>query len=116
MKKDKMVIVMRTDLGMGAGKMIAQGGHAVAKALLYLEPGADDKWIEQGMKKVVVGADSEEVLLQAVAKALELGIPASLITDAGLTQVDPDTKTCAAIGPAKDKLIEKVTGSLKLLP
>jgi len=114
MKKDKMMIIMRTDLEMGVGKMIAQAGHAIVNVLTSNTVGIDN-WFGTGMKKVCVGADSEEVLLQCVAKAQELGIPAALISDEGLTQIEPGTKTCAAIGPAKDKQIEKVTGSLKLL-
>lgn len=115
-KKDKMMIVMRTDLGMGTGKMIAQAGHAIIDVLISPDASFLSTWFDTGMKKVCVAAESEEQLLQAVAKAQELGIPAALTTDSGLTQVEPGTKTCAAIGPAKDKLIEKVTGSLKLLP
>ena len=119
MKKDKMMIVMRTDLDMGTGKMIAQAGHAIVKLVWTNMDEVDGdpltSWVDSGMKKVCVAADSEEVLLQTVAKAKELNIPVYLVTDSGLTQVEPGTKTCAAIGPAKDKLIEKVTGSLPLL-
>jgi len=115
MKKDKMMIVMRTDLDMGTGKMIAQAGHAIIGVLTKGIVAYPETWFETGMKKVVVAADSEEVLLQIIAKAKELDIPVYLVTDSGLTQVEPGTKTCAAIGPAKDKLIEKVTGSLPLL-
>ena len=116
MKKDKLMIVMRTDLDMGTGKMIAQAGHAIVNVLSQPDAEYPNDWFDTGMKKVVVGADSEAVLLQCVAKAQEMDIPCSLICDAGLTQVEPGTKTCAAIGPAKNKDIEKVTGSLKLLP
>jgi PTH2 family peptidyl-tRNA hydrolase len=115
MKKDKLMIVMRTDLEMGVGKMIAQAGHAIVNVLSCPDAVYPNDWFDTGMKKVVVGADSEAVLLQCVAKAKELDIPCALTCDAGLTQVEAGTNTCAAIGPAKDKLIEKVTGSLPLL-
>ena len=117
MKKDKLMIVMRTDLDMGTGKMIAQAGHAITNLLFTnIDYGSSiTEWIATGMKKVCVAASNEAQLLHAVAKAQELDIPVYLIRDEGLTQVDPGTATCCAIGPEKDKLIEKVTGSLPLL-
>jgi PTH2 family peptidyl-tRNA hydrolase len=38
-----------------------------------------------------------------------------MIEDWGLTEVDPNTKTAIAIGPARDDLIDKVTKRLSLL-
>lgn len=117
MKKNKLALIVRTDLGMGTGKIVAQTGHAVAQTMIDCERTQEfNDWLNSGMKKVTVGVDSEERLLQAVEKARHHKIPYVLIKDAGLTQVEPGTFTVAAIGPAKDKRIEKVTGSLKLLP
>lgn len=120
MKKPKMVIVMRTDLGMGTGKMIAQAGHAVTQLILdnaytYEHGSVFEAWIQDGMKKVTLAVDSEQALLDIQQKAKEKFVKCYLITDAGLTQNEPGTKTCLALGPAKDKQMEKVTGSLKLL-
>lgn len=123
-KKPKMVIVMRTDLNMGVGKMIAQAGHAITELVLkrYLSYTPEDQknlfefWINNGMKKVTLGVDSEAGLLAVENKAFLLQVPCYLVTDAGLTQNAPGTRTCIAIGPAKDKRMEKITGHLKLLP
>lgn len=113
------MIVMRTDLGMKTGKMIAQAGHAIVGVFHYnCEPDHQTmklNWFESGMKKVCVAADSEAVLNQCVAKAKELNVPYYLVNDAGLTQVPEGAATCAAFGPGKDKVMEKITGSLKLL-
>ena len=45
----KQVIVMRTDLGMRKGKMIAQGSHASMKVLL------DERWSAPVWEKQVLG-------------------------------------------------------------
>ncbi|MCS7145416.1 MAG: peptidyl-tRNA hydrolase Pth2 [Nitrososphaerota archaeon] len=114
----KQVIVVRRDLKLGRGKIAAQAAHASLTA--YLEtararPGWASKWLASGQKKVVVAAPSLEELLSVRLRAEEEGIPAALIEDAGLTQVEPGTPTALAIGPAPTSLIDKITRHLKLL-
>ncbi|MFP4118365.1 MAG: peptidyl-tRNA hydrolase, partial [Candidatus Woesearchaeota archaeon] len=48
-------------------------------------------------------------------KAKAKGLVASLITDAGKTVVAPGTKTCIALGPDKEELIDFVTSELKMV-
>lgn len=133
----KQIIVMRKDLGMRKGKMIAQGGHAVLKIFLdrmRYEPNDDHshvldvgdefgvhssavlKWMKEGFKKVCVQVNSEEELLQINKEAEEAGLPVALICDSGKTEFNGvATYTCLAIGPASSKHIDKITGGLKLL-
>lgn len=114
----KQVIVARTDLGMGKGKLAAQVAHA---SLAAVEEGMRvhrewyDEWREQGQAKVVVKAASESELLELFKKAKTMGLPAAIIQDRGLTQLEPGTVTCLGIGPAPTSLIDGVTGQLKLL-
>ena len=126
----KQVIVMRNDLNMRKGKMIAQGSHAsmmfLVESLLaaardpagsfHLEAGAW-RWLASGrMSKICVRVDSEAELLQVAAKAEAAGLPVHVITDAGLTEFGGvPTRTCAAIGPAAASSIDPITGHLKLL-
>ncbi len=65
---------------------------------------------------MVVKTDGGELALQELMKqARSLGLPVSLIQDKGLTQIDPGTTTCLAVGPAPSGLVDKLTGDLKLL-
>lgn len=129
----KQVIVMRKDLNMRKGKMIAQGAHASLAVFLneggILEPedtcvkyhqiqltNEMEEWITGLFTKVCLGINSEQELIAVYEKAKEAGLPCSLITDAGLTEFNGDpTITCCAIGPAKNSDIDSITGNLILL-
>ena len=43
------------------------------------------------------------------------GITNCMITDAGLTEIPPNTTTCLGIGPVKNEEVDKITGQLSLL-
>ncbi len=116
MNEYKQVIVLRIDLGISVGKMIVQACHAACSALLAIN--REDivrKWISQGSKKVVLKVKGEEKLLNLYRRAVEMGLPCSLVRDAGLTELPPGTSTALAIGPEESQLIDKITGSLSLL-
>ncbi len=116
----KLSLVVRTDLGMGRGKLAAQVAHAAVTAVLAAQLTADGSadlagWLADGQPKVVlsVGSDAELGKLAAAAKAA--GLPTQVITDAGRTQLAPGTVTCCAIGPADAERVDAVTGGLALL-
>jgi peptidyl-tRNA hydrolase, PTH2 family len=114
----KQAIVVRTDLKMGKGKLAAQVAHAsLAAAELALEKRAlwYERWKEGGQAKVVLKVQSESELQELFRKAKSSNLPASLIHDRGLTQVEPGTITCIGVGPGPDEDIDRVTGKLKLL-
>lgn len=128
----KQVIVMRKDLNMRKGKMVAQGAHASMAVILNLmtsNNGADNwdrmdlwmddrtrPWIHGNFKKICVSVNSEVELLELHQKAKDCGILTSLIQDSGLTEFGGvATNTCIAIGPDLESKIDEITGQLPLL-
>ena len=126
----KQVIVIRRDLRMRRGKEIAQGAHASMawlrqRVMPHLTPAgradqvkiseAERAWLELSMRKVTVKVGSEQELLDVYEKALGAGLVVHLITDRGLTEFGGvPTRTCLAVGPDYDDLIDPVTGDLEL--
>ncbi len=111
----KQAIILRKDLGMSAGKLVAQGSHACVDALDKASPDAVEKWKRGGMEKICLKVTGERELLQVFQDAKRLKLPTSLIRDAGHTQIEPGTLTAVAVGPAEETEVDKVTGKLKLL-
>ncbi len=119
----KQVIVMRKDLGMRKGKMIAQGAHAAMKELVLrikenkpIELDEEEKeWYLGNFRKICVYVNSEEELLDIVQIAKEKDLRVALVTDKGLTEFDGPTNTCCAIGPHDDEKIDEITSELPLL-
>jgi len=118
--KYKQIIVMRKDLNMRKGKMIAQGAHAAVDAVLDCKQNYNkifEKWSKDGQKKICVSVDSEKELFEIVQKAKDSQINiVSVITDSGLTEFDGiPTVTCCALGPDLENKLDSITGHLKLL-
>ena len=112
----KQVIVVRKDLNMRKGKMIAQGAHASLTAYLNTPNKQALRWFENGQTKICVGVNSEQELLDVYTRAKDLGIPCSIITDAGKTEFNGvPTRTAVAIGPDEVLKIDSITGKLPLL-
>ncbi len=108
---------------MRLGKAIAQGAHA---AILFLvdrlrrEPcgfmESEWHWMTHAMTKICVRVESEEELLDVIAKARAAGLTVHAVTDAGRTEFrGVATLTCCAIGPNDAEAIDAITGHLKLL-
>lgn len=131
----KMVIVMRKDLNMRKGKMIAQGAHASTGLVMGIfldhkhhtimwnrnkmtvdDSAAITAWDSGAFTKITVGVSSEEELMRVYAEAIKANLPVKMITDAGQTEFHGiPTRTCLAIGPAWNDRIDPITGDLPLL-
>lgn len=114
----KLVVLVRTDLDMGKGKIAAQVGHASVECALRAEKKdkkAFDQWMLGGQKKVVLKVANRDEMVRYMSEAKSRGLYACMITDAGRTEVEPGTNTCVGIGPAPGSEIDRVTGGLKML-
>ena len=113
----KQMLIVRTDLGMGKGKIAGQCAHASLAAYekaLKKESDWVDSWKEQGQAKIVVKVGSKEELLEWFEKLKKL-FPCALIKDAGRTQIASGEVTCVGVGPAPENELNKFTKDLKLL-
>ena len=118
MAEMKQAIVMRTDIKMSRGKLIAQGSHA--SLMSYFETVKKDKniaerWIAEGEKKIVLKVNGEEDLKKLHEAFKFKGVPSALVSDAGLTELPPGTITALGVGPWLSEDIDRFTKPLKLL-
>ena len=110
-----MVIAVRSDLGLGRGKLAVQAAHAAVTRTLEAPAPARRAWLADGQPKVVVRVEDEAELAAVCDAAERAGLGCALIHDAGRTQVPEGTPTACAIGPAPRAALEPVTGELPLL-
>ncbi len=111
----KQALIVRTDLGMGKGKIAAQAAHGSIDAFLKADDDVRQAWLDSGMPKIVLKVSGEKELAILFQKAKKAGLPAALIQDAGHTQIEPGSKTVVGIGPCEEAELDKITGELKLL-
>ena len=118
----KLVLVVRTDLGMGKGKIAAQCSHATLAcykhALAHSLKSSSSllrRWEATGQAKIALQVPSEEQLELLHAKAVSLGLCAQVVHDAGRTQVASGSATVLGVGPGPKSVVDGVTGGLRLL-
>lgn len=113
----RIYIVMRTDIGMSRGKMIAQACHAVEGLNLLLVQrlgipnymGLKHRYRLGGSTKIALRCDDEATLIDCIHICEGSDIPVYVVRDAGRTEVEPDTATCLAFGPiARDEVPSKL--------
>jgi peptidyl-tRNA hydrolase, PTH2 family len=114
----KMVLVLRGEIRLTAGKAAVQIAHAavmLSELASRKSPREWDAWRAAGQKKIalVVPTLSDLEELDRAARARKL--PTVFVEDAGLTEVPPGTRTVLGIGPARSDLIDPITGKLPLL-
>jgi len=133
LRRVKQVLLFRNDLKVSKGKFAGQIAHATLdvflrkSSLVRADSGSticfpvgpeEIAWMEgEEYAKVVLTVTDEAALLRAYGLAREAGLPASLITDAGITEFHGvPTNTAVAIGPADAERIDRITGRDGLVP
>ncbi|MBO6274514.1 MAG: aminoacyl-tRNA hydrolase [Methanobrevibacter sp.] len=111
----KQVMVVRTDLKMGKGKIAAQCCHGSIGAYKRTAPEKIKKWENEAYAKVVCKVGSLEELLEIKKQIAQRNISHFLVVDAGRTQITTSSVTVLGNGHDEDEIIDEVTGDLKLL-
>lgn len=111
----KQVIILRKDLGLRKGKMIAQGCHASRGAAKLADEQNVSNWERKGETKIVVGINGEENLLDLYKEMNSAGLPTKLVRDHGHTEIEEGTMTAVGVGPSQNEKIDEFTSNLSLL-
>lgn len=109
------VFIIRKDLKMGKGKILAQCGHATlgifVKVLNNIPFLAEGTW-RKGFPKKYFYCNSEKEMDECVSKAMNLGFLTEKIHDAGRTQIAAGSATVVSIGPIPIDRIPEICGNL----
>ncbi|XP_053658443.1 uncharacterized protein LOC128707512 [Anopheles marshallii] len=116
----KMVLVVRSDLGLKKGKIASQCAHAAVLCCMRASTGGPGKnklelWLMQGQPKIVLRVDSLQEMHLLTERADAIGVIAEIVRDAGRTQVASGTETVLGLGPDRSEAIDSLVSSLKLL-
>lgn len=115
MAEYKQCIIIRQDLKLSRGKLAVQVAHAAVSASEHADASARRAWKDGRQKKIVLQVKTLSERYELKMDAEAAGLPASLITDAGLTEVPPGTVTALGIGPAQSERLDGITGELQLV-
>ena len=112
----KLALIVRSDLNMSKGKIVAQVGHAMVDATMKCFAGTTlfYKWKTDGETIIAVKANGKT--LDAILQIAERkGVNCGSVCDAGKTEVAEGTITVGYVGPDSEAKIDKLIGQLKLL-
>ncbi|XP_073305483.1 uncharacterized protein [Primulina huaijiensis] len=114
----KMVLVVRQDLKMGAGKIASQCAHAATgmySELMESHRSLLRQWELCGQAKIVVTCKNQQEMNKLRDAAESICLPTFIVADAGRTQVSAGSNTVLAIGPGSKSAVDSITGKLRLL-
>ena len=118
-----MALIVRTDLGMGHGKVAAQCAHASVAAVEKCMEGSNTRWAYWLQRWLEVDSSStatykvssEGALPKLAAAAKAAGVPYYLVRDAGRTQIAAGSRTVVSVGPAPLEAVQILTSGLESL-
>lgn len=112
-----MVLVVRTDLKLSSGKLVAQAGHAAVEVALKARKSEADllnRWRNEGARKIALKIPDEDSLKRLFGEAQDAGLVSYMVKDAGHTEIPPGTLTVVGIlGPRR--AVDALVGDLSLL-
>jgi len=114
----KMVLVLRGELRLTAGKAAVQAAHAavmLAERARSRDAAGYAAWLGEGQMKIALEVETLAELDALERRARAAGIPTVFVEDAGFTEVPPGTRTCLGLGPAPVGALDPITGDLPLL-
>ena len=100
---------------MSTGKLAVQACHASVAAVLRAGVDALKHWEIDGQTKITLGVNSLAELENLKRQCEAMRIVHAMISDAGRTELAAGTVTALAVGPAEDKAVDRITGSIPLL-
>lgn len=115
--ENDMVIyfLVRTDLKMSKGKIVAQCCHAVEDLITRCPRPLLLKYKNCNHPKICLRINDLDHMNEIINHCSDLSIQFYKVIDAGLTQVDPNTPTVLGIGPVSKQSTKHFLSSLKLL-
>lgn len=123
----RQIIIVNNSVKMPKGKIAAQVAHASLNAFIHgsslqqntLYVDMTDimtEWLQGAHTKVCVKSDSEDEMRDIYERALNNGLPCTMVIDNGLTVFNGQkTLTAVCIGPVDKETADMYTGHLKLL-
>ncbi len=113
-----MVLIVRGELRLTAGKSAVQAAHAAVLLVRQAESHGQrelETWLAEGQMKVALEVPTLAEMEAVQRQARSAGIPTVWVEDAGFTEVPPGTRTCLGLGPAPSSRLDPITGRLPLL-
>lgn len=120
----RLYVLVRQDIEMPLGKLLAQVGHAFLGAFenctdtelkkTYLGENPNNV-VDTGQAKISKKAKNLAALERAQAECTALGIPTALIKDSGRTVFSEPTVTCLGIGPVARENLPKFVDKMQLI-
>jgi PTH2 family peptidyl-tRNA hydrolase len=108
-------IIIREDLKLSRGKLAVQVAYTAVSAAEQADSSDRRAWKDGGQKKIVLQVKDLSEMYGLKMDAEAAGLPVSLITDAGLTEIPPGTVTALGLGPGRSDKLDAVTGELRLV-
>ena len=113
----RLYCVVRGDIEMPVGKLVAQAGHAFVGALRVATetaPHLAERYLADSQPKITLQAKSLAVLERAARECKDAGIIHHLVIDEGRTVFNEPTVTCLGIGPVLRDRLPKFVSKLRL--